>query len=92
MPVLEEAFAKILNDHLQQTSLVDVQRKLPEVHATAKVRVEAEDLNRLRYQFLFNDWLKHTHQATDEHKKFMLTPYGARQMAQWKSIKTRQIV
>jgi len=92
MPVLEEAFAKIINDHLQQTSLVDVQRKLPEVHATAKVRVEAEDLSRLRNQFLFNDWLKHTHQATDEHKKFMLTPYGARQMAQWKSIKARQIV
>lgn len=89
MPVFEGAFERILNEQLQLNSLTDVKLKLPEAHATAKIRIESTDLERVRNQFLHNDWLGHTHQMSDSHKKFMLTPYGARQMAQWKNIKAR---
>lgn len=86
MPASEDVLAKAIHEYLDSIALEEVKNKMPEVHAAARCQLKPKDLQTITLQFIANDWITVTDVNNKGKKQIILTPQGARNLTQWRSV------
>lgn len=53
----EENFSKVINQHLNETGLVDAQKQMPRTHAISRAQINVRSLHVIKQQMRQNEWI-----------------------------------
>jgi hypothetical protein len=81
-PAPEENFSRVMNEYLNQSSLIDVRDIMPRAHATARSQINVRALHTIKLQLKHNDWISPVGRDGRQRLLWALTATGEKLLAE----------